>query len=95
MVGIVLAVDLGILTESPFVLYPVAILSALGVLALLAIVFSIVWIMLMRQDNAISTARQLWLPAAAGVTLALVMIVGIDLARFSLTHTWGGFPGLQ
>ena len=95
LVGIVLAVDLGILTESPLVLYPVAVVSAIGVLALLAIVFSIVWIMVMRQDNTIVTARQLWLPAAAGVTLALVMVVGIDLARFSITHTWGGFPGLQ
>lgn len=93
--GIVVAVDLGILTESPIVLYPVALLSAIGVLALLAIVFSIVWIMAMRQDNAFVSGRQLWLPAAAGLTLAFVMIVGIDLVRLSMTHTWGGFPGLQ
>jgi len=95
LVGIVLVVDLGIISESPIVLYPVALLSALGVLALLAMVFSIVWLMVMRQENAFATAGQLWLPAAAGVTLALVMIIGIDLARLSLTHTWGGFPGLQ
>lgn len=95
LVGSVAAIDLGTLTESPIVLYPVALLSALGVLALLGIVFSIVWIMTMRQENAIVTARQLWLPAAAGATLALLMIVGIDLARLSITHTWGGFPGLQ
>jgi uncharacterized membrane protein len=93
--GIVLAFDLGILWESPIVLYPVAISSAIGVLSLLGIVFSIVWIMTMRQDNTFSAGRQLWLPAAAGLTLALVMIVGIDLLRFSVTHTWGGFPGLQ
>jgi hypothetical protein len=92
---IVLVIDLGILTENPAVLYPVAVLSAAGVLSLLAIVFSIVWIMIMRQENAISMARQLWMPAAAGVTLALLMIVGIDLARLSMTQTWGGFPGLQ
>jgi uncharacterized membrane protein len=95
LVGIVLAIDVGILTEIPAVLYPVSLFSVLGVLALLGTVFSIVWIMLMRQDNLIATARQLWLPAAAGITMALVMIVGIDLARFSITHTWGGFPGLQ
>jgi uncharacterized membrane protein len=93
--GIVLLIDVGIITESPVILYPVAFLSALGVLALLTIVFSIVWIMVMRQDNVFLNARQLWLPAAAGVTLALLMILGIDLVRLNLTHTWGGFPGLQ
>jgi hypothetical protein len=77
------------------VLYPVALLSILGVLALLTIVFSIVWIMIMRQENVFVTAGQLWLPAAAGMTLAFVMILGIDLIRLGLTHTWGGFPGLK
>lgn len=95
LAGIVLAVDLGIITESPVVLYPVSFLSALGVLALLSIVFSIVWIMIMRQENSFASWRQLWLPAAAGMTLAFVMILGIDLVRLGLTHTWGGFPGLQ
>ncbi|HEY5984623.1 MAG TPA: DUF2085 domain-containing protein [Anaerolineales bacterium] len=95
LTGMLLLVDLGILTESPAVLYPVAVISALGVLALLTIVFSIVWITIMRQDNAYVTVRQLWLPAAAGLTLAFVMILGIDLVRLGLTHTWGGFPGLQ
>lgn len=95
LVGIVLVLDFAMLTEQPAVLYPVAVLSTLGVLGLLSIVFSIVWIMAMRQENAFERARQLWLPTAAGLTLALVMILGIDLVRLNLTHTWGGFPGLQ
>ena len=92
---VLLVVDLGILSESPLVLYPVAALSALGILVLLTIIFSIVWITIMRQDNTFLSLRQLWLPAAAGLTLALVMIIGIDLVRLNLTHTWGGFPGLE
>jgi uncharacterized membrane protein len=95
LVAVLLALDLAILTESPFVLYPVALLSALGVLALLGMVFSIVWIMIMNQDNAFTRRRQLWLPAAAGLTLAFLLILGIDLFRLNLTHTWGGFPGLK
>jgi uncharacterized membrane protein len=95
LVGIILVVDVGILTQHPFVLYPVAVLSTLGVLALLTMVFSILWLVIMRQENTFASARQLWLPAAAGATLALVMIIGIDLARLSMTHTWVGFPGLQ
>lgn len=95
LAGIVLLIDLGMLTGSPLVLYPVAIVSSLGVLALLTMVFSIVWIMVMRQDNIFEHVRQLWLPGLAGLTLAFVLILSIDLLRFSLTHTWGGFPGLS
>jgi len=95
LAAILAVVDLAILSESPWVLYPVAVLSALGILSLLTIIFSIVWITIMRQDNLFFNVRQLWLPAAAGLTLALVMIIGIDLIRLNLTHTWGGFPGLE
>jgi uncharacterized membrane protein len=94
LVAILLLMDFAVLTESPLVLYPVAVISIMGVLALLCLVFSVVWIMIMRQDNAFDHLRQLWLPAVAGLTLAFVLILGIDWFRLSLTHTWGGFPGL-
>jgi hypothetical protein len=81
-----------VLTDSPIILYPVAYLSALGALVLLTIVFSMVWIMIMRQDNTFDHPRQLWLAAASGLTLGLLLILSIDLFRFQLTHTWGGFP---
>jgi hypothetical protein len=95
LAGIVLLLDAGMLTENPLILYPVALLSTLGVLALLTMIFGIVWIMIMRQDNAFSQLHQLWLPAAAGLTLAFLLILSIDLFRLALTHTWGGFPGLK
>ena len=94
LAGVIILLDVGMLTESPVILYPVAILSTLGVLALLTMVFSIVWIMIMKEDNVFEHLRQLWLPAAAGLTLAFVLILSIDLFRFTLTHTWQGFPGL-
>jgi len=95
LVGIVLLIDFGALTGSSFILYPVAIVSTLGVLALLTMVFSIVWTMLMRQENVFDNVRQLWLPALAGLTMAFILILSIDLFRFNLTHTWSGFPGLS
>ena len=95
LVGIILLIDFAALTENPFILYPVALVSTLGVLALLTMVFSIVWTMLMRQENAFDNIRQLWLPALAGLTLAFLLILSIDLFRFNLTHTWSGFPGLS
>lgn len=94
LICIILLFDFGMLTQNAFILYPVAILSTLGVLLLLSMVFSIVWIMVMNQDNAFDRLRQLWLPAVAGLTLAFLLILSIDLFRFNLTHTWGGFPGL-
>ncbi len=94
LVAIVLLFDLGMLSGSPLILYPVAFISTAGVLALLTMVFSIVWVMTMRQDNTFRLVRQLWLPALAGLTLAFILILGIDLFRFNLTHTWNGFPGI-
>jgi hypothetical protein len=55
-------------------------------------IFSMVWVMIMRQDNLFTSLRQMWLPLVAGFTLAMIMITAIDLLRFQLTGTWGGFP---
>jgi uncharacterized membrane protein len=89
---IILLVDLGILSEQPVILYPIAFLSVLGVLALLAMVFSMVWVIIMRQENSFETLKQFWIPVVAGLTLTFLMISVIDLLRLQLTGTWGGFP---
>ena len=92
LVAIILVVDLAVLLESPVILYPIAVLSVLGVLALLIMVFSMVWILMMRQDNEFTSWKQLWMPFLGGTTLAFLMISAIDLLRFKLTGTWGAFP---
>jgi uncharacterized membrane protein len=95
IVGSVVVVNFLILTDSPIVLYPIAYLSALGTLSLLVIVFAILWIMIMRQDNTFDLPRQLWLPLLSGFTIAMLMILSIDLLRLQLTGTWSGFPGIS
>jgi len=92
LISIVLIVDLLILTEQPIILYPIAFISVLGVLALLVIVYSMVWVLIMRLENTFDRLTQMWLPFVAGTTLAFLMITVIDLLRFKLTGTWGGFP---
>ncbi|OGO42095.1 MAG: hypothetical protein A2W36_05560, partial [Chloroflexi bacterium RBG_16_58_14] len=94
LLAITIMLDLSILTERPVVLYPVAYLSVLGVLSLLMMVFGSLWIIIMRQDNIFISMRELWLPATAGLTLGLLLVIGIDLLRYRLTGTWSGFPGL-
>jgi uncharacterized membrane protein len=92
LIGILLATDLLILTESPIVLYPIALIGPLGTLSLLTLIFTMVWMMIMRQDNTFTSVKQIWLPLLAGFTLTLLMILAIDLFRLQLTGTWGGFP---
>lgn len=92
LLGIQVIFDLLVLSESPIVLYPLAIISALGVWLLLTIVYSMVWVMIMGQDNKFTKLRQLWLPLLAGLTIALIQTTAIDALRFWLTGTWGAFP---
>jgi uncharacterized membrane protein len=92
LLGIMLLVDLGIMTGSPIILYPVALISTVGVLVPLTMIYTIIWILIMQQENIFETLHQLWLPITAGFTLTLIMVLTIDLLRFRLTGTWGGFP---
>jgi len=92
LIATVIVTDLLILTEHPAILYPIAALSVLGVLSLLILVFSMVWLLMMKQENAFDRLQQMWLPILAGTTLAFLMITVIDLLRFKLTGTWGAFP---
>jgi uncharacterized membrane protein len=92
LVSIILLINLAILTDSSIVLYPIAIMSVLGVLALLIMVFSMVWILIMRQENVFSSLKEMWMPILAGTTLTFIMLTAIDLLRLKLTGTWGGFP---
>jgi uncharacterized membrane protein len=95
LVLIQLVLDLLVLTQSPIVLYPVAVVSVLGVLVLLSMVYSMVWIMLMGEENKYQRLTQLWLPLLAGFTVAMIQTSAVDAVRFWLTGTWKGFalPG--
>jgi uncharacterized membrane protein len=92
LLGIQIIFDLLVLTESPIVLYPLAIISALGVWLLLTMVYCMVWVMLMGQDNKYTKLRQMWLPLLAGLTIAMIQTAAIDALRFWLTGTWGAIP---
>lgn len=92
LLGIQAFLDVLVLTQSLFVLYPAAIISSLGVWLILTMVYTIVWVMIMGQDNQFQNIRQLWLPLLAGFTIALIQTAAIDMLRFWLTGTWSGFP---
>jgi uncharacterized membrane protein len=92
LVLIQLVLDLLVVTQSPIVLYPVAVISVLGVLVLLTMVYGMVWIMIMGEENKFTRLSQLWLPLLAGFTIAMIQTAAVDVVRFWFTGTWSGFP---
>ncbi len=92
LVGIQAVLDLLVLSRNPAVLYTLAFISVLGVVLLLTMVYAIVWVMITGQDNKFTKMRQIWLPLLAGFTVMMIQTAGIDMLRFWLTGTWGGFP---
>ena len=92
LLGVQIILDLLVLTQSPVVLYPLAFIGVLGVWLLLTLVYAIVWVMITGQDNKFTKVRQAWLPLLAGLTITVVQTAAIDMLRFWLTGTWGGFP---
>jgi uncharacterized membrane protein len=91
LLGFLLLIDLGVLSENPLILYPLALLSSLGVLVLLTLAYSVLVLTFFRRQNRIVSMRQLWFPLLGGLTLALSQVAIIDLLRYVLTGTWDGF----
>jgi len=91
LIVLALIMDGLVMTENPLLLYPFALISATGVLVLLSIVYSMMWLMILRMENQFQRVSQLWLPLLGGFGMALLQIIILDLARYALTGTWEGF----
>lgn len=79
-----------VLLEIPWVLFILSLLSALGVLTLLTLVYSLVFVMILKQENTFDGIKSMAVPLLGGYCVALLQIGALDLARFLLTRTWGG-----
>jgi len=91
LVALASLLNLLVMTENPLVLYPLALISAAGVLLVLTTVYSLVWLMLFRAENRLERLSQAWLPLLGGFGAALLQIVVLDWLRYLLTGTWDGF----
>lgn len=80
-----------VLTENEIVLYPLALLSALGVVVLLTMLYSLGLLILLRRENRASGWREAALPIVAGLTLAMLQIAVVDAGRYAIFGTWSGF----
>lgn len=84
-------IDALVLTENPLVLYPLALISAAGVLVVLTLVYTLILLMLIHHENRYNSFRELSFSLLAGFGLALLQIGALDVVRFLLTGTWEGF----
>ncbi len=91
LLALAACVDLLVLTENPLILYPLTLLSAAGVMVLLTMVYSMVFVMVFRVENRFEHASQLAFPLTAGFAIALLQIAAIAYVRYLFTGTWGGF----
>ncbi len=75
-------------TNHPLVIYPVMVISGLGVFLVLSSVYTVVALMILRRENAQLRWRELVLPVLMGMTIALLQILLTSWLRFALTGTW-------
>ncbi len=95
LLGLAALLDLAIISENPLLLYPLALLSGVAVLVILSITYTVIWVLLSRQENRYHKWKDLWAPLTAGFLTALLQITLMDAGRLLLTGTWEGFnlPG--
>jgi uncharacterized membrane protein len=91
VVLLALLMDWLVWIENPFLLYFFGLVSALGVLILLVMVYSVFWMMLLKSDNRFERLSQLMLPLVLGFGTAIAQIALFNLVRFFFTGTWDGF----
>jgi uncharacterized membrane protein len=84
-----------VLSGVPAVLYVLGLLSAVGVLTLMGSVDAMLIVMILRRENSLHTWREAVPMLLLGVTAAMAELGIIDIVRYTLTGTWGGFviPG--
>ncbi len=78
-----------IVLELPFLLYPLAILSTLGVLVMLGSINAMIVLALTRREGAALTWQQAVLPVSIGLAIAFLLIGGMDTVRTILTRAFG------
>lgn len=84
MIAVAWVTALVVYAEPSFLLYPVALVSALGVLLMLTLVNTILVLVVMHRESVAITWRDAVLPLTFGLALALVEVGVIDFVRLNL-----------
>lgn len=89
MVATVGVIIILVLLELPLLLYPLAILSTLGVLVMLGSINTMIVLALTRREGMALTWQQAVLPVTMGLALAFLEIGGIAALRAIITRAFG------
>ncbi len=89
MVAVAGVVVVLIVLELPFLLYPLAILSTLGVLIMLGSINTMIVLALTGREGMALTWQQAILPLTVGFAMAFLLIGGMDTGRLILTRSLG------
>jgi uncharacterized membrane protein len=73
-------------TQASFLLYPVAALSVLGVLAMLTLVNTMIVLIVTRQENKAESWRDAFVPLSLGLLATLLELSALGLLRLALTQ---------
>ncbi len=80
-----------LLTHRGVFLYPLAVLSAIGTLTILAAIMTIMAAIFLKRENLAYTLRDALPLFLLGMAGAILMVGAIDLSRLAMFGTWDGF----
>ncbi|MCC6147473.1 MAG: DUF2085 domain-containing protein [Anaerolineaceae bacterium] len=84
-------IDLAVLSQNPLLLFPLALIGSATVVILLGMIYTIVWILVLKKENVFQNLNQVTGYLVAGFATALLQISIMDLGRYIFTGTWAGF----
>ena len=94
LLAVELALAFVIYLLDPWLLYPVSVYSAAGVLGMFVTLGAMIFVMVLRKDGVFIAWRQLGVPALWGWVFALAIIGTMDFLRFVVLGTVDGVPGI-
>lgn len=80
--GILIVADIG------WLYYPVAILSVSGIFLVLSMVYSLLWAIILKQENTLHLFSDGLRIFVMGITTAIIQVGALDLLRYSLSGSW-------
>jgi hypothetical protein len=83
-----------VLSNQPALLYVLSLVSAAGVLLVLAAVNSVMLLITLKKEAQASRWSQVLPALAIGLVVAVIQVAIISFLRYSLTGTMTGMPGL-